>query len=118
MASGCNVYVCQASDRGTDPLAKIAPWAHLVNLVARLTLKSGMRRQLGGKSFTNPWYDWVPLMHALSMRTAGQFDVPRSWIYKGRKIGETRPSMARSPTILVAIPALRPDRLDLSVKSL
>lgn len=52
-----------------------------------------MRRQLGGESSTDPWYDWVPLMHALSMRTAGQFDVPRSWIsVEVRKIKSPTPA--------------------------
>lgn len=56
------------------PMARTAPWARLVNLTARSILEAGMRRQFEGESFSDPWYDWVPLMQALSMRTPRQFD--------------------------------------------
>jgi homoserine O-acetyltransferase len=56
------------------PMAKTAPWARLVNLLARLSLESGMRNRLGDEPPSDPWYDWVPLMQALSMRTPAQFD--------------------------------------------
>jgi homoserine O-acetyltransferase len=56
------------------PMAKTTPWARLVNLLARSTLERGMCHELGGEPATDPWYDWVPLMLALSMRTPSQFD--------------------------------------------
>lgn len=50
-----------------------------------------MRRQLGGESSTDPWYDWVPLMHALSMRTPGQFDAEVLDFCRGSEDQESDP---------------------------
>jgi homoserine O-acetyltransferase len=56
------------------PMARTAPWARLVNTTARSALENGIRRRMHDDPSSDPWYDWVPLMQALAMRTPGQFD--------------------------------------------